>query len=290
MIGHQLLREHDYALVDRLQQTAADLPRGLEVRPLIPPELRKSADLMPGLVVLSELTESQQVDCLNAMELQQRELRPLLFAALLRSDATTDRIIRHFSATLVAGTHSSHESIYLRQFDPRLFVQYEWLLTLEQRLQMFGPITSWTFYLEREWQTFFPPPDQVAVRSSRMRLTAGQATQLDDLQIINEALAQLPPAGVMPRQQRARTLYQLLARGREYGVARRKDMALFLEHGVRLHPEFDRHPVLQQRLQCLPEDVDLPYTAAVADLDATRFQQIRAEMNQGAGGSYHESR
>lgn len=289
MIGHRLLQAHDFALVDRLQHPDSELPPGVEVQPLVPAELRRSAGLTPGLVSLSCLSESQKIDCLDKMEAQQRERRPLLFATLLRADTAVDRVIGHLCATLVARIRETRESVYLRQFDPRLFVQYDWLLTSELRQQLFGPITTWTVHIDGEWRAFKPPQENAATRSSSLQLTSEQARKLDDLQTVNEALALRPLVSGVERQQRAREMYQLLERGRAYGLNRQRDIALLLEQGMTVHPDFDRHPALQQRLRNLPKDADLPYTAAVADLSDASFKQIRADMIQGAGGPFHDA-
>ena len=287
MIGHGLLRAHDYALVDRAQHAAGDLPAGLEIHPLVPPALRDSARLMPGLVCLSDLAEPLLLQCLELMEGQAQARQPLLFAALLKSPAPLERVAGHLRATLLARIQDSGDTLYLRQFDPRLFVQYAWLMTPEQRLCLFGPVTEWTVYLDGEWLGFQPPAGDVRSRVPVL-LEAAQAAQLEDLQTVNETLALLDPDGIASRQQRARELYRLLEHGRGLGLVRLRDLALFLEHGVTVHPRFYTHPLLQQRLQSLPTDADLPYTVAVGDLAGAGFQQIRTEMTLGAGGPLHE--
>lgn len=57
-LDHVLLKDHDYALVDRLAQPGDAWPPGLRVQPLVSRELRQSEALLPGLVVLSDLDEA----------------------------------------------------------------------------------------------------------------------------------------------------------------------------------------------------------------------------------------
>lgn len=276
-IDHRLLHEHDYALVDLALHPASELPARLPIDILVPAPLKDSAALMPGLISLKAVPESLRVSCLDVMERQIGEGRQPLFCALLKSQAAPDRVKKHFCSTLVASAPGF--KLYLRQFDPRLFVAYADLLTPQQWRRLFGPIDGWTLYLDGEWRTFLPPLEEPGV--GQIRLTQEQATSLEDLQTVNEALAAMVPAGIELRQQRLKTANRLIARARHHGLLRRQDILLFVQHGLTIHEQFDSHPAIKQRLETLSMDADLPYLAAMAEMGEAGLERVRKEMVQG---------
>lgn len=274
---HRLLHEHAFALVDRLLFPEDQCPEGLQMEPLVPLRIEGSARMLPGLVSLHALSEETKAACLDLLAEQVDACRPVLFGALLKTKALAATVAAHFRSTLLI--KAPGYELYLRQFDPRLFVQYDWLLKEEQRSRLFGPITGWTLYLDGEWRTYVPPADaQTAVG---WRLTSDQAARIESLQRINRALAALPAAGIDLRQERASGAYALLDRARQHGLSSERCLTRFLEHGWMVHPRFDQHPEVSGRLQRMSSEDDFPYLAAVADLDAAAFARIREDLAQG---------
>lgn len=276
-LDHRLLNKHAFAIVDRLQFPEDECPAGLHVEPLVPQRLAGSARMLPGLVSLRSLSDDLAATCLNLLDEQAAMGGALLFSALLKADASQDAMARHFMNTLVAT--APDRDLYLRQFDPRLFVQYDWLLTPPQRVRLFGPITGWTLYLDNEWRTFSPPSN--VKPAIGWRLTVEQAVRIEALQQINRAMASLSAGGIDLRRDRVRSGYSMLERARRHGLSTERCLVRFLEHGWAIHPDFDRHPEVWSRLErMLPAD-DFPYLAATSDLDSAALARIRDDMAKG---------
>lgn len=276
-LDHRLFHEHAFAIVDRLQFPEGKCPSGLHMEPLVPQRLKGSERMLPGLVSLGSLSDDLAAACLDLLTEQMVAGGPLLFSALLKTDASADDVARHLKNTLLVET--PEHGLYLRQFDSRLFVQYDWLLMPEQRARMFGPITGWTLCLDGEWRTYMPPLDVKPVL--RWRLTAEQAACIEALQQINRAMASLPVEGIDSRRTRAQDGYLLLERARKHGLKAERCLTRFLEHGWTVHPHFDQHPEVSCRLQRMSPDDDFPYLAAISDLDVAAFSRIREEMAKG---------
>ncbi len=247
------------------------------MEPLVPHRLEGSAHLLPGLVSLSSLSDELAAACLDLLAEQVVMGGPLFFSGLLKTDAPAEAVAQHFRNTLMVT--APDRELYLRQFDPRLFVQYDWLLTPSQRMRLFGPITGWTLHLDGEWRTFSPPSDVKPAIS--WRLSGEQAARIEALQKINRAMAMLPSAGIDLRRERVSNGYFMLERARQHGLSAERCLMRFLEHGWAIHPRFDEHPEVSSRLQrMLPAD-DFPYLAATADLDDGDFARIRKDMAKG---------
>ena len=169
--------------------------------------------------------------------------------------------------------------LYLRQFDPRLFLHYDWLLAPQQRVRLFGPVTGWSLHLDGEWQTFAPPTD--VKPAAGWHLTAEQVARTEDAQRINRAMASLPAGGIGLRRDRAQHGHLLLERARAHGLKAERCLTRFLEHGWTVHLRFDLHPEISCRLQRMSLSDDFPYLAAVSDLDNAAFSRIREEMAKG---------
>lgn len=276
-LEYGFFQEHAFAIVDRLQFPEDACPAGLQMEPLVPRRLEGSARMLPGLVSLGSLSDGLVAACLDLLAEQVTMGRPLFFSGLLKTAAPMEAVAQHFRSTLMVPAPDGE--LYLRQFDPRLFVQYDWLLTPPQRMRLFGPITGWTLHLDGEWRTFLPPSD--AKPEVRWQLTAGQAARIEALQKINRAMASQPVGGIDLRRERVRNGYCMLERANQHGLSADRCLMRFLEHGWAIHPGFDQHPEVSSRLQrMLPSD-DFPYLAATADLDDGDFARIRKDMAKG---------
>ena len=276
-LGHRLFHDHAFALVDRMLFPADECPSGLHIAPLVPQRLKDSERMLPGLVSLGSLSDGLVATCLDLLAEQVAAGGPLLFSALLKTDASADAVAQHFRSTLVAKVLGGE--LYLRQFDPRLFVHYEWLLTPQQRVRLFGPVTGWTLHLDGEWQTFAPPSE--VKPAAGWRLTAEQAARTEDAQRINRAMASLPAGGIGLRRDRAQHGHLLLERARAHGLKAERCLTRFLEHGWTVHPRFDQHPEISRRLQRMSPDDDFPYLAVLSDLDNAALSRIREEVAKG---------
>ena len=254
-----------------------ECPSGLHIAPLVPQRLKGSERMLPGLVSLSSLSDALAATCLDLLAGQVAAGGPLLFSALLKTDASAEAVAQHFRSTLVAKV--SGGELYLRQFDPRLFLHYDWLLAPQQRVRLFGPVTGWTLHLDGEWQTFAPPTG--VKPAAGWHLTAEQVARTEDAQRINRAMASLPAGGIGLRRDRAQHGHLLLERARAHGLKAERCLTRFLEHGWTVHLRFDLHPEISCRLQRMSLSDDFPYLAAVSDLDNAAFSRIREEMAKG---------
>jgi hypothetical protein len=272
------LAEHSYAIVDRV--AVHDLPEDLELIGLIPPALEDSAALMPALLDLKLLSDEQRQTYGRRLEQDALRKQPLLFSALLHTEANRYDLSVHLEKALILDSGRNGKS-YFRFFDPRVFVQLEWLWDIRQSSELLGPIERWSYMLDGQWRT---------VHRETLIKTDAPTSDIDPLitvawlDAINEAIALASPESLDARQQSGRLAARLLAVAqRRFGLRKGQGIALFLVHGLKVHPRFYDHPLMRKSLQGLPEDSDLPYCAIAAELDEESFDRIRADMNRTLG-------
>lgn len=180
-----LLHDHRYAIVGGVQ--AGALPEGLAVLPLVPPNLEKSAHLLPGLVDLSGL----RADVLTAY-LEQLEAdggcHTSLFCAFLRCESGITALANGLRSALIA--RFDGEDRYFRYFDPRVFCQLEWILDSAQYCRVFGSAASWAYPADGEWRLASRPEVMPVLR---LRFNADVAGKLDRLALINSVIDAFGP-------------------------------------------------------------------------------------------------
>ena len=277
----KVLANYSYAIVDRV--AVHDLPQDLELIGLIPPALEESAALMPALLDLKALTSEQRHLCGERLDYEAVRKQPLMFSAFLQTDASRYELASHLERALILDRGQNGRS-YFRFFDPRVFIQLEWLWDGRQWDELLGPIGHWTYGLDGHRRT---------VERDAMIKCGASTSDIDPiitvawLDAINEAIALAAPESLAARQrsgQLAATL--LVVAQRRFGLRQGQDVAMFIAHGLTIHPRFYDHPLVRRRLQELPEELDLPYGAIASELDKERFERIRADMNMKLGIRY----
>jgi hypothetical protein len=275
------LAECSYAIVDRV--AVHDLPEDLQLIGLIPPALEDSAALMPALLDLKTLNDEQRQ--LYGERLGHETLRkqPLLFSAFLHTEANRYELTSHLEKALILDRGTNGRS-YFRFFDPRVFIQLEWLWDGRQWGELLGPIDRWSYGLDGHWGT---AQRDALIKSGAPTSDINPMITVAWLDAINEAIALAAPESLDARQTSGKLAADLLVVAqRRFGLRQGQDIALFLAHGLRIHPRFYDHPWIRRSLQALPEESDLPYCAIAAELDDESFDRIRADMNRILGIRY----
>lgn len=269
------LKEYSYALGDGTLN--AGVPDGLAAEPLVPARLEASARLMPRLYELAPATPRARERALAAANTQYLDGDPMWLCGLLRTDAETTeaQLAAHLKRRLIVRLPAPG-ACFFRFFDPRVLVQLAWLLSPRQLAWLLGPVSAWKYCVEGEWAVL-TRPDTAFMRSPEF--TDEQAFALERMQVANEVLSRLSPPSIAARQAQGREVLRHIAKARDLGLSRPGDQQAYAMHGMTVHPEFHRHPLIIERLQSLPADADYPYQAATADLAPGDYERIRSDLS-----------
>jgi hypothetical protein len=273
-LAYSDLRRNVYAISDgAIDKRMPAEPVG---RPLVPGRLADSAGVMPRLHDLGGAAPRAREVALALLHAQQEEGYPAWLCALIEvdDDCRADYLVHILVERLVLVLPGVGPCLF-RYFDPKVLVQLEWLLTDPQMAWLMGPVRQWKYAIDGQWRTL-PRPDTLAPRG--LQPTTRQAFALRHMQVLNEVLARLPPGPIADRQERGRRILDHLETAAGHGLRKLRDLQAYAWHGMTVHPRFDTHPLMQQRLQSLPLDADFPYCAAIADLTAGDYDLIREDL------------
>jgi hypothetical protein len=270
----RLLQDHAFALIDRVG--AGDIPSDWPLIPLVPQGLENEAHLLPALLPCTHLTDSQQMQLIESLEHAHRDHSPPTVMTFVDSSADLEKIRAHWLRQLVIRLPQGGRAL-LRSYDPRVFVQLQWMLRPAQTKQLFGPITRWTTYLGRGWYSA-APPNVMAEDEAATQLNAAQTNQLARIGNINQVLDKLPLALKQQHETTSRCIDNLLQRAQEHGLQREDEQISFAIHGMTIHPDFDRHPTINRLITTLDRE-EQTYCDAVAMLDAAAWQNIANELH-----------
>jgi hypothetical protein len=272
-----LIREYTFALLPPEQRPL--LPDDFPSVALAVEELVDSAEWLPHLINLRELTAVQFGGLLDPLGAQQQAEEPPLLCALLKADCCTERLHQHLShAQIQRGPRGA--KAWLRLHDPRVWLQLPRVLSTETLRALFGPVSAWTVPFDGAWLTSEPPQMRMpgATRHEARRWEA-----LLRIGAVNRALAQLKLNNQEGLPQASAVLDALVERAQQrHGLNRVDDQVAFACFGWQTHPQFDQHPLVQEGLLAARSEVPpAELVDVLARLTPSLQQRIRADL----GGS-----
>ena len=268
----RLLKDHAYALIDRVAVT--DAPHDWPVIPLVPQGLEKEAHLLPALLLCTEMSETQQMQLLELFEQSHIQDQQLPVVTFLHSDMDKNRLQIHWMKQLLIRLPQGGNAL-LRSYDPRVFIQLQWILQPEKIKELFGPVTRWTIYQDGNWRSFHPPEVDNLIHT---KLNVKQVDQLVRIGCINQVFDKLPDANRRDRIAIGRSIDALLSRAQEHNFKQEAEQITFALHGMTIHSDFDKHPRVKRMIDEIDPE-EQTYCDAAALLDETVWQEIANDLN-----------
>lgn len=245
-------------------------------RSLVPGRLADSADVMPRLHDIGGAAPRDREAALALLSEQQGDGGTPWLCALIEvdDDCRADYLAHILIDRLVLVLPGVGPCLF-RYFDPKVLVHLEWLLTDPQIAWLMGPVRQWKYPLDGEGRTLIRP-DTPAPRE--LQPTAAQVFALRHMQVLNDVLTRLAPGPVADRQEQGSRILHHLEKAAGHGLRKLRDLEAYAWHGMTVHPRFDTHPLMQQRLQSMQLDADFPYCAATSDLQSGDYDLIREDL------------
>lgn len=298
----RLLKEHDYALIDRclmgdsLQDIAAIAP---DLLPIVPMGMEEDIESLPALLDLSSLSKDAHQALFSLLESKHRAQETLPIICLFKCDDSIEQFRWHWMQKIIVQTVPGQKFL-LRSYAPGVFVQLQRIYASEQIKALFGNIKVWSIYHDHCWHNITAPAGETC---SHRLIEEAQLVQILRIQAINRTLAELAsqpnslqPGGDMaanfqlPRYRgdspadyfaMSRTIDSLIARAQAYGLTWEDDQVLFALHGCSLPPQFDAHPRIQQLL-AERDPQEQTYRDVVSLLQPEDWQRIRSDLQSTA--------
>lgn len=139
-----------YLLIDLLNLPQLFDCEPLVIFPCVPADLTNIAELLPGLVDISTLDGKQLQAIHEILALQTAGRHPWAICAVLTSDSNVAEISEHISCFLSIVDEKSRP-VFWRFFDPRVFSLLMAIFTVDQRMELLGPIREWQFAWLGNW-------------------------------------------------------------------------------------------------------------------------------------------
>jgi hypothetical protein len=200
----------------------------------------------------------------------------------LQCSASGAALAHHIGQQMVCRRQDGRLTL-LRWTDPAVLwvIWSSALLTQQQQAELLGPISAYHLLdaggrcttLDQIGASRSSAVDE-ASEASRYAFTARQWAQLDAIGSLNRALLRFDAArldAASLNEARDNGMAAIL-RARSLGFADAQDLATFAWHAMSVHPRFDAHPVVAERLQKRQAD-DL-FTALVDPLDVRTWSCI----------------
>lgn len=274
MLNPSFLDTHSHILVDQLASNG--LPSDFPTHPVVPTCLENEAHLLPLLISLRELS-AKQVEWLldNLSPLADKSASPIC-ATLLASTAETKDLVGHLSArVLIRRLDKVGGTALLRYYDPRVFAQLQWMLSIYQMRALFGPVDLWSIYLEGAWHTV----QRSQLELSNWVIDAKCCARLDRIGLINETLRGMPSALRGAHTEIGKAIDESLIYAQQhYQFERNEDRVAFALHAMTVHREFDRHPTIQNLIGQLATESQT-YADATALLNESDWQRIGIDLS-----------
>ncbi|ALM84268.1 DUF4123 domain-containing protein [Bordetella sp. N] len=269
------LREYAYAIADGA--LAHKGPARMASQALVPGQLERSAGVMPLLYDIASATPLAREAALVLALAQEAEDEPLWLCGLLDVDENVPKaVVAQALVTRLVLPLPDVGPCFFRFFDPRVLIQLQWLFTPAQMAWLMGPVRRWKYNIAGAWEEMRRPE---VFAADSPGITARQSFALQRMNVINTLLERLQPASVASYRSAGQEILRQLEKARDHGLSRLQDQEDYAWHGMTVHPDFDRHPLIQQRLSALPPDADFPYRVATSDLTQQDFDLIRGDMN-----------
>ncbi|MDP9917501.1 hypothetical protein J2W24_003152 [Variovorax boronicumulans] len=200
--------------------------------------------------------------------------------AWLVTPAPASEVGDHLGRVMLQRHALTHAQVWLRLHDPAVL----WLLwpelSAQQQTALLGPIEA-AYLLDPLGKIEMIRRPAAAASAHGLELTPQQWTTVDATGAANQALRDWSsmPAGT-PIRLHAQVAVAAVKRAALRGFSDTSDQALFARLALTVHPRFDRHPWVTQRLdERAPEDY---FSGLVADLDEAQWQQIATDLRVNA--------
>jgi hypothetical protein len=164
--------------------------------------------------------------------------------------------------------------LLLRTHDPAVLWWLWRFIEGSQRAALLGSVQQW--WLLNPAGELECLAHGASAQHDGLALSEPQWQEVMGIGALNHALREFPASVNDPHV--FDILREALGRARSHGLTDPSDLALFGCHAAQVHPRFDRHPLLAERLRNRqPDDF---YSALVAELDEAAWRQIRQDCDQ----------
>ena len=141
-----------YLLIDPLNLPPALYCEPLPTLPCTHADLTNIAELLPRLVDISALDDNQLQAIREILALQTAGHHPWAICAVLTCESSVAEISEHIGCFLRMVDGQSRP-VFWRFFDPRVFSLLMAKFTVDQRMELLGPIREWQFAWLGNWWT-----------------------------------------------------------------------------------------------------------------------------------------
>jgi hypothetical protein len=275
-LEHRFFEHYQYLIVDAGRRE--EIPESWAAAPIAPKFLKDDTARCPLLVdtaVIPDVDRNKFLDCLAAETTAREET---LVSLALASAEPFSQLRTYLARRLEIHLAPTEPPRQLRYFDPGIFIQLPDVLGAAGFSWLLGPIDAVAVPWLGEWRSYTNPNDaDVARFDLRSRIDA-----LQMFSVVNRVLTQLP--GLRDQQDwrdKGVSTRTLVAHARAaYGLDQRDDLVAFALHAWQWHPEFDRHPILQELLAELntASDDELDYRELTARLNEADWQKIAQDL------------
>jgi len=274
LIGHRLLDEHSYLLLDQAH-ARSDFWRDLPGVSIAPADLQKEVEALPRLVVIDQLNQAQRGRILDHLITVPAEA-PRIVAALLATSADSNQLADHLRARLIVPIPLQGKHLF-RYYDPRVFRHLLWMATPVQLATLFGPLLAWTWCDHQGcWRRSLSPHDtKPALSFLPKRLDLARIGLLE--RCLKVLRGTVPGFSDDVENVQARRVNALLDAALAQGLVDEADLRLYVAQAVRFHPEIHKHPELVRRLLAAGDDDS--YVGACSDLDTDTLARYVRELS-----------
>ena len=305
----RLLKEHDYALVDRylIGDSVHDIATiAPDLLPVVPTGMEADADKFPTLLHLSELSDDALQALFALLERAHSAHEMLPIVCLFKCDDSIEQLRWHWMRKIVVQAAPPQklaapgQKFQLRSYVPSVLVQLQRIYTPAQFKALFGNIQVWSIYHGQRWHSINAPPE---CASDHCLFEEAQLAQLLRIQAINRTLTELSArqdsaqtedemTSGLPRPHyrpenpadfftMSHAIDNLIVRAQTHGLMREDDQVQFALHGLTQHLQFDAHPRIQKMLAEM-DGQEQTYLDATALLQPDDWQRIQTDLQSAA--------
>jgi len=159
-------------------------------------------------------------------------------------------------------------TLLLRLHDPAVLWWLWQGLDATQRAALLGRVNAW--WLLNPLGELHALERPSSAGAGALALGERQWGDVFAIAALNQVLRSLD---ALPDVQTLRSLHNAARRAHEHGLTDTDDQAAFIRHALQMHPQFDRHPLLQSLLQRRqPGEL---YAELAAELDDAAWRQVQ---------------
>lgn len=249
----------------------------IHTTPLAPARYKAQAHLFPRLLSIAELSRSQRTELCEAADTRADSDDQPLISTLLCVPAS----IKHHLTRALVITRPSATDRLLRFYDSRVYQHLRWILGRDQHAWLLGETTAWAWPArDGEWQIDTPADD--ADPKVAGRYTPAQLAQFERIEYIERAYQRLTvsdPDCVAPESKALAKLDRILAEAmQQHGLSADRDLDVYVDHAMTVHPHIHSHPAMQARLARVARGQS--YRGVCRDLDDATLAQYAQELSR----------